>query len=558
MSARARVVWSVLFGGLLGGLLGAALTLGGPPAPAAAHANLVGSEPANGTVLSDPPQQVVLSFSEPVQLIPDRIQVVGPDGELAGPGGEPSAAGTEVSIPLDESLDIGTYLVSYRVISQDSHPVLGSVTYSVGAPSAVPAVPEGGGGGDAEDPLVKAAVSVDKYIGYAGVVLVVGPALALALLWPNRLSRRGPVRLLWTGVGLVAVSTVAGPWLQAAYTTGVPLTGVGTAELRDVLTSQYGTAHIVRLGVLVSVAVLLRPLIAGRASRVDLVLLAGLGLVGLGTWPFAGHPVASPVPAMSVLVGTVHLAAAAIWVGGLVMLAGFLLRLANQRELSVILPEWSRWAALAVTVLLLAGLIQAVVEIGPPEAVFTTTYGRLLLVKLGLVAAVIAVAGFSRRLVRQRLGEHRPRTMRLAVGAEAVVLAAVLAMSSVLVQTTPGRTESAADDSQLVSTRDFAATLDSELYSLQVLVAPAALGSNTLHLYAYAPTGEPQLVEEWRVTAALPAAGVEPVDVPVLPLTDNHAFGELAMPVAGEWELRFTLRVSEIDQASVGVTIPIR
>ncbi|MPZ28480.1 MAG: copper resistance protein CopC [Micromonosporaceae bacterium] len=555
ITSRARIVWPVLLGGVLGGLLGAALTVSGPPAPAAAHANLVGSEPANGTVLSDPPDQVVLSFSEPVRVIPDRIQVVGPDGQPAGPGAEPSAAGTEVTIPLDESPDNGTYLVSYRVISQDSHPVFGSVTYSVGAPSEVPALPAGES--DTEDPLVKTLVSIDRYLGYAGVVLLVGPALALALLWPSRLPRRGAVRLLWTGVGLVAVSTVVAPWLQAAYTTGEPLTGVGVADLREVLASPYGTAHIVRLGVLVSVAVLLRPLIAGRAGRVDLLLLAGLGLVGLGTWSFAGHPIASPVPAVTVLAGTVHLAAAAVWIGGLVMLAGFLLRLADRRELSVILPEWSRWAALAVTVLLLAGLVQAVVEIGPPEAVFTTTYGRLLLAKLGLVAAVIAVASYSRRLVRRRLGESRPREMRLAVGAEAVVLAAVLVMSSVLVQTTPGRTESATDN-QLVSTRDFAATLDTELYSLQVLVEPAELGDNTMHLYAYSPTGQPQLVEEWRVTAGLPAAGVEPVEVEVLPLTDNHAFGELAMPVAGEWELRFTLRVSEIDQESVGVTIPIR
>lgn len=555
ISSRSRVACAVLLGGLAGGLLGAVLAVGGPASPAAAHANLVGSEPANGTVLSEPPEAVVLSFSEPVQVIADRIQVIGPDGEPAGPEGEPSADGAELTIPLEESSDIGTYLVSYRVISSDSHPVFGSVTYSVGAPSEVPTLPAGQE--DTEDPLVKAAVSIDKYVGYAGVVLLVGPALALALLWPHRLSRRGPTRVLWTGFGLVVASTLAGPWLQAAYTTGEPLSSVGLADVQEVLSSTYGTAHIVRLGVLISVAVLVRPLVAGQSGRTDRYLLAGLGVIGLGTWPFAGHPVASPVPAMSVLVATVHLAAAAIWVGGLVMLAGFLLRLADQRELSVILPEWSRWAALSVAVLMLAGLVQAVVEIGPPEALFSTTYGRLLLVKLGLVGAVIAVASYSRRLVRRRLGAARPREMRLAVGAEAVVLAAVLAMSSVLVQTTPGRTESATDN-QLVSTSDFTATLDSELYSLQVLVEPGGRGSNTVHLYAYSPDGQPQLVEEWRMTAGLPAAGIEPVDVPLLPLTDNHAFGELVMPVAGEWQLRFTLRVSEIDQESVEVAIPIR
>lgn len=553
MTLLARIVWSVAVGGVLGSLLGVAVAVGGPAEPAAAHANLIGSDPANGTVLSEPPERVILRFSESVRLIPDRIVVVGPDGEVV-PGDAPSAAGSEVTVPVAENKDIGTYLVSYRVVSQDSHPVFGSVTYSVGAPSEVPEVPAGDT--EASDPLVAAAVSVNKYVGYVGVVLVVGPALTLAGLWPRRLSRRGPVRLLWTGLGLVGLSTVAGPWLQAAYTTGESLLGVTPAGLREVLASPYGTAHVVRLGVLVSVAVLLRPVIAGQPSRSDLLLLAGLGVVGLGTWPVAGHPIASPLPGVSIVVGTVHLAAVAVWAGGLVMLAGFLLRLADRRELAVILPEWSRWAALAVGALLVAGLIQAAVEVGPPEALVTTAYGRLLLVKLGLVAVVIAVAGYSRRLVRMRLGASRPGAMRLAVAAEAVVLAVVLAMSSVLVQTTPGRTDAAT--TELASTSDFAATLDTELYSLQVLLEPAERGDNLIHMYAYSPEGDPQKVEEWRATAALPAAGVEPIEIPLLGLTDNHAIGELALPVAGDWEFRFTVRVSEIDQASVGATVPIR
>jgi copper transport protein len=552
MNACAHAVRSALAGGVAGGLIGLFLVVAGAAGPASAHASLVSSDPANGVVLADPPQQVVLTFSEPVRLVPDRTVVVGPTGEPAD-AGEPVADGAQVAIPLSESLDIGTYLVSYRVISQDSHPVAGALTYSVGAPSEVPelAVDE-----DLADPVVQAAVSVNKYVGYAGLALLIGPALMLALLWPQRISRRGAARLLWTGFGLVTASTLAGLWLQAPYGTGTSLFGAGLADLRDVFASPFGAAHIVRLGVLTSVALLMRPLTAGRASRSDLLLLGGLGVVGLGTWPVAGHPIASPVPVVSIVVDTVHLAAAAFWVGGLVVLAGFLLRRADERELSAILPEWSRLAALSVSALMLAGLIMAVVEIGVPEALVTTSYGRLLLVKLGLVALVVAVAGYSRRLVRRRLAASRPAALRTAVVAEAVVLAAVFGLASVLVQTTPGRTETANTD--LVATTDFAATLHSELYALQVLVEPAETGSNSIHLYAYSPQGGPQLVEEWRATAALPSAGVEPLDVPLLQLTDNHAFGEVALPVAGDWEFRFTLRVSEIDQESVEVTVPIR
>lgn len=549
---RLRLLRSVALGSVLGVLLAGLLLAAGPVAPAAAHASLVDSDPPNGEVLTTPPTEVTLIFSEPVRLVPDRVLIVAPDGQRAD-AGEPRVDGAQLFIPVDDASQTGTYLVSYRVISADSHPVAGSITFSVGAPSEEPPVLAEQ---DGSDPVVATAVSVNKYLGYAGLVLLIGPGVMLALLWPRRLPRQGPAKLLWTGAGLVALATVGGVWLQVPYSTGGGLFDVDGAGLRDVLASAYGTAHVVRLGVLVAVALLLRPLLAGAAARSDLILLAALGLVGLGTWPVAGHPIASPVPPVSVAVQTVHLAAAAFWIGGLVALAGFLLRRADERELAAILPVWSTWAAVAVSVLMLAGVIQAVIELAVPEALWSTTYGRLLLVKIGLFAGVVAVAGYSRRLVRTRIAPTRPRMLRLAVMAEALVLAMVLVVSSVLVQTTPGRT--AVEQEPAAAVQDYAVTLDSELYSLQVLLEPAAQGTNLIHLYAYTPEGERQPVVEWQATAALPEAGVEPIEVPLLALTDDHATGQVVLPVAGDWQFRFTLRLSEFDQASVEATVPIR
>jgi copper transport protein len=302
--------------------------------------------------------------------------------------------------------------------------------------------------------------------------------------------------------------------------------------------------------------VMLRPLTSGDAGRTDLLLLGVLAVVGFSTWPAAGHAIGSPLPAVSLVVTVVHLAAAAFWVGGLVVLGGFLLRRANERELGAILPVWSGWAATAVVSLLVAGLMLAVIEVGTPEALLSTSYGRLLLAKLGLVAVVVAVAAYSRRLVRQRLATTRTTAMRVAVAVEALVLAIVVGVSAVLVQTTPARTEAAG--AQAVTSGDFAATLAGELFSVQVLIDPAAQGSNTVHLYAFTPDGQPLAVEEWQVTAALPEAGIEPLAVSLLPIADNHAFGDVSLPVAGDWEFRFTLRISEVDQATVAAVVPVR
>ncbi|MCL7459043.1 copper resistance protein CopC [Micromonospora echinofusca] len=523
-----------------------------PAGPASAHAVLVSSSPIASAVVSNAPAEVVLTFSESVRKVPGKIRVIAPDGSRADRG-EPTFEGTVVTVPVDPAGARGTYLVSYRVISADSHPVSGAYTYSVGAPSTPPV---DSGDDSRADPVVGNAVKVAKYAGYVGLLLLVGSALVLAALWPRRLPRQGPARLAWAGLGLLAVSTVANLLLQVPYTAGGGVLDVTGQGLSDVLGSAFGAAHLVRLGLLAAAAFLLRPLMAGPVERSDLVILGVLGAAALVTWPLAGHPAASPAPAVSVVVDAVHLGGMAVWLGGLVLLAVFLLPRADERELGAILPIWSRWAALAVSALLLAGTVQALIEVATPRALVDTFYGRLVLGKIALFVLVIAVAAYSRQLVRRRTAAGRPTSMRRAVWAELAITAVVLGLSAVLVQTTPARTAGA--DVAGSTPRYFSTTLSSPNYSLQVELDPAERGNNTVHFYAYTKDNRPQPVVEWRATAALPTAGIEPIQVPLLPLTDNHATGEINFPAAGEWQLRITVRTSDIDQATVTATVPIR
>ncbi|MFI6758867.1 copper resistance CopC/CopD family protein [Micromonospora sp. NPDC050417] len=543
--------WVSRAGAMLGLLLATFALLFGPASPASAHAVLVSSSPLADAVLPSAPSEVVLTFSEGVRSVPDKIRVLGPDGARVDRG-EPAFDGAVVTIPVDPGGPRGTYLVSYRVISADSHPVAGAYTYSVGAPSSPPEDTAN----DTVDPGITAAVAVGKYLGYAGLVLLVGPVLVLGLLWPRRLDRSGPARLVWTGFGLVTAATLIGIWLQVPYTTGGGLFSISGSALSDVLASTFGAVLLVRLGILVAAAILLRPLLRGSAGRADHILLAVLGVAGIFTWPLAGHASASPVPAVSVLVDAVHVGSMAVWLGGLVMLVGFLLRRADERELAAIMPIWSRWAAVAVSALLLAGIVQALIEVATPSALIDTTYGQLIIAKVVLFALVIGVAAYSRRLVQRRLVTERPGRMRRAVWTELGVTAVILAISAVLVQTPPGRTAES-NDAAAGGGGIFTTTLTSSVLSLQVEVDPAETGSNSIHLYAYTLENKPQPVVEWTGTAALQAKGIEPIEIPLLPLTDNHATGEISLPTPGDWQLRFTVRISDIDQATVTATVPI-
>jgi copper transport protein len=547
---RRRRAWRAT---LAGAFLGASAVLLGPAPPASAHAALVATSPVQGSVVGRSPTQAVLTFSEPVRLVAGKAQVLAPDGKRITTG-EPRVAGRTLTIPIRvPDRPLGTYLVSYRVISADSHPVAGGFTFSVGAPSFTAPRPR-----DTDvDPVVRAGIPVAKFLGYAGLALVIGPTLVLALLWPRRLSRAGPIRLLRVGMALVGTATLAGLWLQAPYTSGAGVLDVSATELRAVLTSPFGIVLTLRLGLLVAVAPLLAPVLRGRGGPGRGALLLLLALVAAATWPLSGHAAAAPLPAVSVVADTVHVLAMAVWLGGLVMLGAFLLRRAHPRVLALLLPVWSRWAALAVCWLMLAGGVRALLEIGSLRALTGTDYGRLVSLKVGLLALVLVAAAYARRLSGNRGGGSPSRQLRRTVLVELAGTVLVLGLTAVLVQTTPGRT--AVAEAEVAAQDGFAQTLTSPLYTLQFDVYPVQLGeNNTVHAYAYTPQGKPLPVAEWRLTAALPARDVEPVSTPLLGLEPHHALGAVTFAVPGDWELRFTLRISEIDQATVTTTVRVR
>jgi copper transport protein len=575
-------------------LLGALAILVLPAAPASAHAELEQTAPVAGTVLDQLPGEVTLTFSEQVRMVADKIRVTGPDGNRAD-AGKPTVRDTELVIPLKPGGPKGTYLVSFRIISADSHPVSGGYSFSFGQPSAVPNADDAGSS-VATDTVVKDAMSVARFLGFAGLVLLIGPALVLFALWPRRLSARDPGRLALTGAGLLAVSTLLELYLQIPYTAGTTLFGISGDAAREVMGTPFGAAHLVRLGVVLAVALLLRPLIAGRASKIDQTLLVILGVVGLATWPVSGHPSSSPVPTLTVVADVAHLASMSIWLGGLVMLFAFLLRRANTRELTAIVPVWSGWALLAITVLVLAGTAQALVEIGTIDALTGTTYGKLVIAKVALLAVVVAVAAYSRSITNRRFTpvpvvvavgggksgltleiapgglpegheEHEGhdervemaqdvdrKRLRTAVMIEVAIAVIVLALTSVLVQTSPAR----GGQSDLPP-GPFDTTVTTNLLKLQIDISPATVGPNSIHLYALKADGvTPQTVVEWKATAALPAKGIEPITVPTLAVGDDHALGQVTLNPGGTWEFKFTVRVDDLNQTTVTVQVPVK
>jgi copper transport protein len=391
-------------------LLGCWLALGVSAAPPAlAHAGLVSTDPPDGTRLAQAPATVTLRFSERVSLGAGVgfVRVVDQHGAEvdAGPaqhppGADDPGADDVVAVALRPGLPDGGYLVSYQVVSADSHPVSGAVAFTVGdGPllDSAGAVLDGTG----TDALLGALLAALRWVSYTGLALL-GGMVFVRVCWPQGGAHRRVRRLVWAGWLCVAVGTAGQLLGQGPYAAGRGLAALAPpGALRETLSLPLGQLLLLRVVVLLVLAVLLARLLGRHpaASRYE-DMGGAAALVLLLTYAGTGHAVADPTPTAAVLADAAHLAAMSVWLGGMVMVLAGLLRLAPAAEMVAALPRFSRLAFGAVAVLAGTGVYQALATVGTPSALWQTNYGRLLSVKVLAVVVILGAASASRRATR--------------------------------------------------------------------------------------------------------------------------------------------------------------
>ncbi|MGY2079944.1 copper resistance CopC/CopD family protein [Modestobacter sp. SYSU DS0657] len=565
-----RVVPALL---LLAGLLAAGLGLDVLTAPpAAAHATLVTTTPADGARLDDVPDEVTLEFDEPVSLGAGYARALGADGERVDTGAAEARDGT-VTVPLRDDLPDGGYLVTYRVVSADSHPVSGAFSFVVGNGELLPV---SAAADDADvHPVVATALPAARWLGYLGLALGLGVPLALAVCWPGGWAVPLLRRLTLGGLGAVAAGALLGFLLQGPYAAGL---GPGSLLDPDLVGATLGSAHGLTLLARLPLAAALVALLAtgwraGRPPAPGLLVGAGVLAAALVVAVAAvGHPVAGPLPGLAVPVAAVHAAAMAGWLGGLTALfAGGLRRREDAAdrvgELALALPRWSRLAAGLIAALVVTGVLQSVREVGSPSALVDTAYGWLLVAKLVLVLGVLVAALVSRDWVQQRLGDRRRSrvpaggspaehlgVLRRSVLVELAGAAVVLAVSAVLVGTPPARA-AVADPVEVTLPLQSAGGTDG---TVQVTLAPASPGPASLHVYLFDDAGTLVQPRQISVTLTEPQQEIGPIDVDLAGAGPGHYVGDPTLPTAGTWTLTVTVRLDEFTAVTASTTFPVR
>jgi copper transport protein len=373
------------------------------PASSWAHATLERVVPANGEVLATPPSVVRLVFDDTVRAGPG-VKAIRNGGGSVLAGKARVVGGRTLVVPLRADLSDGDYTVLWRVVSDDGHTIAGVTAFGVGAGRAPATAALSVGNG----PTVKEVVS--RWLFFAGLLTAVGAAFFRLAVGPV------PVRLFLGAFLLVFI-------------------GVSGLLHHVPLSSRFGgamvaVAIVAAVGAVLAAIAPIYPVLEPGVLAAALLLLPGPSI--------AGHALDRGRSPLEAVADIAHVAAASVWLGGLVALG---LSLRSPGDKAETMRRFSNIALVSVAVLALTGVVRAVSELRSVNQLWTTGYGRALIVKTVLLTVLVAIGWFNRyRLVPGRAVMR----LRRNVAAELILLAGLVVAVAFLTDLRPGRDRVAA------------------------------------------------------------------------------------------------------------------
>ena len=406
------------------------------PAAAFAHSRLERTIPSFRERLSSSPPAVVLRFDQQVKALPDSIQVYSARGKLVSRVTRNGRDARHVRAELAR-LPRGAYTVRWHAISGDGHVVSGVYTFGVRVAAPPPTEAFGASGPTKTEGIV-------RWLYFLSLALLVGGLAFRLLVLPKKLPQvleRRFYRL--TGLGAVAVVEVgiAAFILRAEDALQLPFGRLLYGDLSSIAGgTRFGIAFCVMTLGFAWVAGLL--FLAWLTERRVLLWAAFLLGVALGSGlSLSGHSAADRGSSwLSELADWAHLSAAAVWVGGLVMLAACVFPLAPGLRKDSFL-RFSRLATGLIALLLSAGIYLSILRLPRLSDLWETGYGQVLLVKISLVSLALCWGAFHHFVARPALERGRkdgfvavlPRSL---VGESAVGMA-ILLVAALLVNAKP-------------------------------------------------------------------------------------------------------------------------
>ncbi|MFT4120946.1 copper resistance CopC/CopD family protein [Bradyrhizobium sp.] len=492
---------------------------------ASAHAALVSVDPASGSILKSAPKAVELRFNEAVT--PGAVRLIDGAGR-ARADARVSVANETLSIAMPSDLPEGTAVVSYRVISQDGHPVAGSVIFSVGAPTATKPQATSDGGVNGLIWLARVGLYLGLFVGVGGAFFarwIAGstagttvPRVALAIGLAGGIASLGALGLDLLGLPLPALATVA-PWKIAFATSAGPALLVAIA------------------------AMLLAGLALVSAWRARVIAAAAFVGVGLSL-AMTGHAATASPEVLTRPAMFVHGLGVAFWIGALAPLAVLVSKPAAPAL--PIVNRFSRIAMPVVAVLALSGFAIAIIQVEKWSALIETRYGLVLVVKLVLVLALLALAALNRfRLTPALAGNIKAApALKRSIQFECVIALGIFAVVAGWRFTPPPRT--------IMPETPLALHIHTDKAMFQVLVSPGKAGLDDFVLQLMTADAAPLIAKEVTLTLSLPERGIEPMERSAELGPDGYwHLRRVELPFAGRWHVRIDALVTDFEKITL-------
>jgi copper transport protein len=575
-------------------------------APAGAHAAVVSSSPAQGQRVAHAPSSVTIVWDQPVKPDNGGVTVLNSSGQGVGEGGTTHPAPDTLRVTLPRSLPSGAYVANYTVTSVDGHVVSGGIVFLVGnaRPGSIASLSR---------PPTSAATWYDRggqFLTYLGVLMAGGLAFFLAFLLPEGSERRRLGRWCTGAVGIGVVGMVVTVAAQGALAGG-SLGALGQwTVLSQAAGGKLGAQSLLQLIGLAGCLVSLR---VRQATARQATAFYGM-LLSAGAFVAFGHALVSPERWLSTPADVVHVVFAAMWFGGLVGLVAVLhsrVRAARRlgemtasvhevppKEMPVtvgrtrggtstvvlerpppavslptsvedgpsvladtigLVERFSTMAGVSITLVLVAGTLLAIAEVGSLANLFETGYGQTLLVKIALVGLLILVAAYNRVLLVPWLSaaESRGGSDGLVVGwrrllatvrLEAVIAVVILAVTAVLANGVPS------NGATPPAPVPFARTVAFDGGHLTFRITPNQALVNNISVQFTGPDGTPaEMAESVSLYLNLPSQNVGPIEADMKKIGVGRfvLLNSPNPPIVGTWEITLQIQVSDFSQPDV-------
>ena len=523
---------------LLAGLAVVLGALSAGPAAALAHPLLVTSAPAPGSILPGPPSTLTLAFSEAAVPSGSAVSVKGPGGGLALGPLRSSAGGQQLSAKLPGQLKPGVYHVHWVALGDDGHTVSGDFAFGVsersGAPPPGAAAGLGGAGtagrgGSASGQSIPSIMLL--WLGVLAASVLWGGSLLAAVLGRRRVTHAEEAaaqleRYVPVAFGAAALSVVYGLFQEASAGAG------GGVQLGLLTASGTGISALARV-VIVAAGAFAGLALGRRRSAAGLT--GGALLIAYG---LSGHVLAQH-NALAAVAMAAHVLAAGTWAGGLVALLFVVRRAAVPLREAV--RAYSRPAIAGLSIAAVTGVLAAFREVSHWYFLWWSGYGRVVIVKVVLVAAASAAGAFTALKARRRLAALEVGLVVLVVGA-----------ASVLSGLAQGRGQPLPSQQGDLLPGPALTSVVTPSGTASVTLAPARPGLDSI---VVTPSGHPRSV----LVRLACGCDVRPVIARLQPGTDsNGAFSaSIPVPEAGTWNAYVSIDGRQADSPAslpVGVS----